>query len=312
MNNKIFLDENDDPIDIRRDGCFKAVFTKDTPESQSAISELVSALIGRSVSILTILANEPPIGDTGDRQIRFDINCRAETGELIDVEMSFNPDSFEPVRLEYHAGRLYTGQNIKGKDKSYNDLKEAYQIAILAKETFFPGDSILHAFEYYDPVRKTSLNGRTRIITLELKKLDSAAEKPVDEMDDAEEWAFYLQYLTDRGKRSKINEIIERNKGIANASEVLMTISRDEEEQARLMGNEKYQLDVQSAITNAKREGIQLGEKQGIQKGIQLGEKQGIQKGIQLGEKQEQQKVISLLKSGKSVEEILSEYNQQL
>ena len=31
----IFLTEDDDPIDIRKDNVFKAVFTRDTPESTS-------------------------------------------------------------------------------------------------------------------------------------------------------------------------------------------------------------------------------------------------------------------------------------
>jgi hypothetical protein len=39
------------------------------------------------------------------------------------------------------------------------------------------------------------------------------------------------------------------------ASEVLMTISRDEIERARLMSEFKYQVDMQSHINHAKREG---------------------------------------------------------
>jgi hypothetical protein len=51
----------------------------------------------------------------------------------MNVEMSLNPDNFEPVRLEFHTGKLFTGQDIRGDDKTYNDLKEAYQIAFLVK-----------------------------------------------------------------------------------------------------------------------------------------------------------------------------------
>jgi hypothetical protein len=56
-----------------------------------------------------------------------------------------------------------------------------------------------------------------------------------------------------------------------------MTISRDEAEHARLMSEYKYQLDTQSKLVHAKRMGIQEGR----------------------------QEIISLLKSGKSAEEIL-------
>ena len=145
---KIFLLDDDDPIDIRRDNVFKAVFTKETPESLGALSKLVSALIGRDVSIVSILANELPIDNIGDRQLRFDINCKAENGELVNVEMCLHPNPFEPVRLEFHAAKLYTGQDIKGIKKGYKDLKQAYQIAILAKECFFSDEIFYHTFEY--------------------------------------------------------------------------------------------------------------------------------------------------------------------
>jgi hypothetical protein len=70
---KIYFTESEDLLDIRSDNVFKAVFTKDMPESKKALGKLVSALIGREVTIDAITANEPPIEDLRDRQIRFDI-----------------------------------------------------------------------------------------------------------------------------------------------------------------------------------------------------------------------------------------------
>ncbi|MDR0290003.1 MAG: Rpn family recombination-promoting nuclease/putative transposase, partial [Treponema sp.] len=198
--------------------------------------------------------------------IRFDISCQAEDGELLNVEMSLNPDPFEPVRLEFHAGKLFIGQDIRGTDKSYDDLKQAYQIAILANERFFQDGIPLHTFEYYDPEHNVSLNGRTRIITLELSKLGKAVKKPIKDMEAPELWGIFFQYLPDKSKRGIINEIIACEEGIAMASEVLMTISRDEIERARLESEEKYVLDTQSKVVYAKREGMRIGEQRGEQK----------------------------------------------
>ena len=303
MDATVKFDESDDLIDICRDNVFKAVFTKNTPASQIALSRLVSALIDREVSIVTINSNEPPIDDLRDRQIRYDIHCKTEGGELINVEMSLNPDPFEPVRLEFHAGKLFIGQDIRGTHKSYNDLKQAYQIAILVKERFFPDDVFFHSFEYYDKKRNVSLNGRSRIITVELSKLEKVIEKPIEEMNAQEHWAVFFRYLTDKGKRWKINKIVEHEEGIAMASEVLMTISKDEVERARLISELKYQLDTQSKLTYAWQEG----EQKGLQKGIQ----KGMQKGMQKGEQKGKQEIINLLKSGKSPEEIIRDYGKQ-
>jgi hypothetical protein len=41
---EIHLDEKDDPIDIYLDKVFKALFTRNTPESQGALSKLLSAI----------------------------------------------------------------------------------------------------------------------------------------------------------------------------------------------------------------------------------------------------------------------------
>ena len=278
---KIHFEESDDILDICYDRIFKAVFTKDTPESKGALSKLISALIDREVLVSVITANEQPVDNISDRQIRFDIKCKTESGELVNVEMSLNPKPFEPVRLEYYIGVLFTGQDIRGVGKNYDDLKEAYQIAILAKERFFNDEEFLHTFHYYDSEHGMPLKGRSRIITLELSKLEEVVEKPVNEMDEKESWAVYFRYLTDKGKRYKINEIMEQEEGIAMASEVLIHISKDEIEQARLESELKYELDTQSNLSWAERKG-HLDEKQ---------------------------KVVDLLRSGKSLEEIIKVYD---
>jgi predicted transposase/invertase (TIGR01784 family) len=242
-------------LDIRYDSVFKAVFTRETLESRCALSRLVSAHIGKNVSVETITANEPPIDDTRQRYLRFDIACKTEYGELVNVEMSFNPKASEPVRLEYHAARLFTGQDVHGKTKSYDDLKETYQIAILAKEKFFQDENLTHNFLFYDPDTRISLGGKTRIITVELVKTKPIVDKPVEEMTNAEIWAVFFQYLTDEDKRAKIIEIINREEGIAMAVGTLVNITQDEIEYARMSTLIKSEMDWRSGIVEAERKG---------------------------------------------------------
>jgi predicted transposase/invertase (TIGR01784 family) len=242
-------------LDIRYDPVFKAVFTRDTPKSKGALSDLISTLIGRAVKVETITANEPPIDDLRQRYLRFDVACKTKKGELVNVEMSFNPDSCEQVRLEYYVGRLFSGQEIHGEAKNYNDLKETYQITILAKTKFFPDEHLTHNFLYYDPNTGVPLDGKTRIITVELVKTKPIANKPVGEMTNAEAWAVFFQYLTDEDKSGKIIEIINREEGIAMAVETLVNITKDEIEFARMTTLLKSELDWQSRMANAECKG---------------------------------------------------------
>ncbi|MDR2575495.1 MAG: Rpn family recombination-promoting nuclease/putative transposase [Treponema sp.] len=242
-------------LDIRYDPVFKGVFTRDTAKSRGALSGLISALIGRTVTVETIIANEPPVDDLRQRYLRFDVACKTGKGELVNIEMAFNPKASEPVRLEYHVARLFLWQDIHGKTKNYSDLKETYQIAILAKEKFFPDENFAHNFLYHDPNTNISLGGRTQIITVELVKTEPVADKPVEKMTNAELWAVFFQYLTDEEKRGKITEIINREEGIAMAVETLVNITQDEIEYERMTNLIKSQLDYQSGMVDAERKG---------------------------------------------------------
>jgi hypothetical protein len=190
---------------------------------------------------------------------------------------------FEPVRLEFYAGKLFTGQDIRGKDKTFDDLKPAYQISFLVKKSFFDDDDIVHCFEYYDPKNKVSLGGRSRIITVELDKLGKIVEKPVEKMTIPERWSVFFRYITDTTKRQKINQIIETQEDIAMACQVLRTISKDKVERARLMSEYKFVTDHQSQMVQAKRQ----------------------------AKKEERQEFLTLLKSGKSVEELIQVYTDE-
>jgi hypothetical protein len=55
----------DDPVNIRYDNVFKAVFARNIPESRTAFSRLVSAIAGRNLTALSIAANELPANSLG-------------------------------------------------------------------------------------------------------------------------------------------------------------------------------------------------------------------------------------------------------
>jgi predicted transposase/invertase (TIGR01784 family) len=254
--------QRDGIIDIRYDSIFKAVFTQERPESRQALSKLISAFIEKDVTVETLYVNEPPVKHLENRNIRFDINCKTENNERINVEMTLNPKPYEPVRLEYYSGILFTSQNIKGVRRNYKHLKRTYQIAILAKERFFDDDNFYHSFEYYDPIRNVSLNGKTRIITIELCKVKNFENKPTGEMSLSELWAYYFEYLTDIDKSAKIKEITEREGGISMIGHLLKAIDMDELEYLQYISEMKYELDRQSELSYERDEGQKEASKQ--------------------------------------------------
>jgi len=256
-------------LDLRYDMVFKAVFTKDTEIARLALSDLISSLIGRVVLVDTIIANEPASEYSGQKKVRFDIACRSKNGELVNVEMSFHPIDDELYRLEYFASRQFVGQDIAGIDKEYSDLKETYQIAILAQRIFFPDKNLTHTFQFNDLQTQVSLGGKMRIITLELEKASAFIDKSVKEMSDAEAWAAFFQYLTNEAKREKIKEIINSEEGIAMAVKTMGTFSQKEIDYIRETAEIKARLDWNSYIKDAKNKGRKEGLEEGHEEGRQ-------------------------------------------
>jgi predicted transposase/invertase (TIGR01784 family) len=270
MRNPVTLSPEDDIIDICRDNVFKAAFTKDTPPSQLALKQLLSAFIGEPVTVLTVVCNEPPSLSLTDRQIRFDIRVRFDQGKLANIEMTVNPRSFETPRLEYYAARLYSSQDIRGKDQDFDDLTPTYQLSLIGGKNIFEDPLPVHRFGFYDRENGVNLGGNIRIIVVELEKGEGLLKKRVRELSPLERWTVFFRYLTDPGKRTLINELLKAEEGIAMAGEVLLEISRDERQRAWLESEYKYAVDRQSDLVSARREGraegIVEGERLGVEK----------------------------------------------
>ena len=139
-------------------------------------------------------------------------------------------------------------------------MKPSWQINFVSGRDLFQDRWWIHHFEYYDRDRGVSLGGRTRIITVELDKVRSIVEKPVEGMSAAERWAAFLRYAGDLGKRELVNGLMEAEEGIAMAGEMLLTVSRDEVEQAQKEMALKIELDWQSDLSEARKEGLAEGE----------------------------------------------------
>jgi predicted transposase/invertase (TIGR01784 family) len=251
--------DSDDILDICFDAVFKAVFTKETPESRASLQALLSAFIGRGVANVRVKKNEPAVDDVHERQIRFDISCKFDDGQLADIEMSMNPDDFEPVRDEYYGSKLFTSQSIRGADHNYGDLKETYQISFVDKKVFYNDTAVAHHFSQYDEKHAVSLGGKIHIVIVELAKLARFADKALAEMTEEERWAYFFKYGNDKTKRKQINELLKMQEAITMAATTLLTISQDENERALLLSQEKYAMDHQSHMVQAKRAGISEG-----------------------------------------------------
>jgi predicted transposase/invertase (TIGR01784 family) len=117
------------------------------------------------------------------------------------------------------------------------------------------------------------LSGAIHVIYVELSKLCGIIRKSVDDMTDLEKWALFLQYANIPEYRETVNKVIQSKEALQMAGSLLMSVSKDEQEQAVYRSRRMYETDMQSNLATAEDRGIQIGE----QRGLQIGEQRGLQ-----------------------------------
>jgi len=90
---------------------------------------------------------------------------------------------------------------------------------------------------------------------IELSKLNDLLSKPIEEMALLEEWSLFFKYAPDPKYRDLVNSVINKNKGIEMAAKVLMEISKDEHERARLRSRRMAETDRISDLLTAQARG---------------------------------------------------------
>jgi predicted transposase/invertase (TIGR01784 family) len=105
---------------------------------------------------------------------------------------------------------------------------------------------------------------------VELSKLEETVQKPIKAMSTIEKWAVFFRYCLDKERRELINAMIRDEEGITLASEVLLSVSKDEVERARLLSEYKFEVDLQSDRVHARREGIKEVARNALAEGASL------------------------------------------
>ena len=128
---------NEDILSPSEDFVFKAILTH--PDAKSALMDLISVIIGYTVTDVQIRNNELPSSDTEEKNERLDLNCTINDGSQIDVEMQGSrlegPDGGRVALVNkaiYYLTDLHSSQ--KSKNVEYADLVKTYSNNILHRK----------------------------------------------------------------------------------------------------------------------------------------------------------------------------------
>jgi len=267
---------NEDILSPSEDFVFKAILIH--PDAKFALMDLISAIIGYTVTDVQIRNNELPSTDTEEKNERLDVSCVIDDGSQIDVEMQGSklegPDGGRVTLVNkaiYYLTDLHSSQ--KSKSVEYTDLVRTYQITFCAFNIFEQEHYLTQAsLRDKDGLQ---ISDQINMTIIELDKLGDILDKTADDMTSLEMWLIFLRYADDVKKRDLVNKILNRREAIIMAANVLREITQDEHMRAKRRSQRKWETD----MANNYLVGVRVGRAEGEKKGEKKGEARGIKKG---------------------------------
>jgi len=252
------------------DHVFKTLLTH--PDAKRVLMSVISTVIERKVTGVEIRNNELPAMSVDDKNERLDVNCVVDGGDQVDVEMQCSQveeDTRDDHRSFinksiYYLADLHSTQKSKGV--KYRDFVRTYQVTFCGY-TVFPDwpDFVTSA-----ALRRDTgglISNQINMVIIEMNKLESHLSVPAESMSWLESWSIFFNYADKPAYRDLINNIITEKEEINMASELLMQISQDDRERARLRSRRMAETDRISNLLTARDNGIAEGLAKGIAKG---------------------------------------------
>ena len=273
------------------DRVFKLILT--SPDAKPVLTDLISAVLGRTVSNVAVRNNELPPEDTEAKAERFDVNCVLDDGTQIDLEMQASriqeetDGSYQNLKGKsiYYLCDLHSSQSAKGV-RRYDKLARTYQVTFCSYTVFPDRTEFVNSFSLRHDEDNELLSDAIHIIYVELSKLQEIMKKSVMDMSDLEKWAVFFQYASEPQERETVNEVIASKEALQMAGDLLMSISKDERERAVFRSRRMYQTDRASDLATAEDRGIKIGERRGIEIGKREGVEIGKREGVEIGKRE--------------------------
>ena len=245
------------------DYVFKRIFTADDANSKAALIDFINSILehenDETIVDLTIVNPQVPVERSGEKKSIFDIRAKYSSGRQAIIEMQKDPVPGFKKRAQHIISKAYAAQGISGLD--YNKLEKCYLICI-TNFGITRGTEYIKDYRFRDRQGK-DLTADETIVFLDLSKIDDVLKKDVKQMTNVEKWAIFFKYVGDDDKRKILDEILNQKEGIKMATNILIQVSKDEEARAYYESELIWELDHNSRMNNAKREGIEEGKLEG-------------------------------------------------
>jgi predicted transposase/invertase (TIGR01784 family) len=226
-----------------------------------------------------------PADIIGGKSCILDVRAILENGDRVDIEVQLRNLGNMDRRSLFYWSREFTKGLSSGQE--YEDVPNVIAINIVGY-AFLPQvpdfHTTFHIWE--DRHRDIMLTEALEIHFIDMVKFRTIEDRDIRN-DPLHRW---LTYFDKDSSQELVEEVIKMDIAIKKAETKMHSVSRDDEALRWYEIREKAQHDWISGVNHARREGMREGKVEGKMEG--------------------RQEIIDLLKNGKSLEEIISEYDR--
>lgn len=177
------------------DLAFKKAFNPDKPTSRNNLINLLNDLLEPQLkrpikNVWTRSVAKNLSGSKASRTAIFDLHCKDDLGNLIEIEVQIREMKNFVKRLAFYASEMVANQAEPGDDWSF-DVQPTYVIA-LTRFSVFPDERAVHRATVIDMESGEQLVDTYNFTAIELSKVPFFIEKT---SSDLSKWLFFFRYL---------------------------------------------------------------------------------------------------------------------
>jgi predicted transposase/invertase (TIGR01784 family) len=192
----------------------------------------------------------------------------------VNVEMQLFNTPGLPARALYYWAKLFSSQLHQGED--YSSLKKTISIVIL-DDTYCDSDDYHTWSGLHDCRQKIVISDLIEVHFLELPKLHNLSGQDID--NDCIKWMKFFNAKT----KEELIMLSEASPSIKKATNLLMSMSMDEETRQKYEEREEYLFERKMMLQFAEKAGMEKGIEIGREEGKVEGREEGIEIGIEKG-----------------------------
>ena len=220
------------------DLAFKKAFDPDKPASRQNLVNLLNDLLEPQLKRPIVMVKTRNVahnlsGSKVSRTAIFDLHCKDDMGNLIEIEVQIRKLKNFRKRLAFYASEMVANQSEPGDDWNY-DVKPTYVIAF-ARHKVFDDNRIVHRAAVTDLETGAQFVDAYNFTTVELSKVPFFIKK---KSDDLSKWLFFFRFLN--RLRELPAELDEKKFEHLTESSKVSNFSKEEFEAYQKMYHEKW------------------------------------------------------------------------